>query len=138
MADDPTLRKRRSRAHGRGDHSLCLPGRCPAAVTPEVPSSPPGASEAVDATPGEVAEALSVWADALDVPEDDPRSPLLAAALRLARHLDTGTASESANLVRELRTIVSWIADADQSDKIDELRAKWAGRKVEHMLSAVK
>lgn len=34
MADPPALRKRRSRLHKADDHSICVPGRCPA-VTPE-------------------------------------------------------------------------------------------------------
>lgn len=35
MADSNALRTRRARRHKDGDHSLCLPGRCPAAILKE-------------------------------------------------------------------------------------------------------
>jgi len=141
MPDDATTRKRRSRAHSRGDHSLCLPGRCSAAVAPEPPAPAPepraAAPEPVtdppDAGPsGEVAQSIASWAEALNVTPDDPRAPLLAAARTLAEHLDDGR--DPAAIARELRTVVAWIADADQGDQLDELRARRAGRRVEMLV----
>lgn len=41
MADSPAVRTRRSRAHARGDHSLCNPDRCADAGEP-LPSSSTG------------------------------------------------------------------------------------------------
>lgn len=137
MPDDATTRKRRSRAHKAGDHSLCLPGRCSAAVAPEAPApAPEPVSEpSAAADLGAVATSIAAWADALKVTEDDPRAPLLAAARTLAGHLDDGR--DPAAIGRELRTVVAWIADADQGDELDELRARRAGRRVEGLLRNV-
>lgn len=40
MADSAAERKRRSRAHKSGDHSLCRPQHCPAAPQPPEPPEP--------------------------------------------------------------------------------------------------
>jgi hypothetical protein len=48
MADSGSLRVRRHRRHARGDHSLCLPGRCDEAA------------EALDAAMGELSEAEAI------------------------------------------------------------------------------
>jgi len=131
MPDDAAARKRRSRAHKAGDHTLCLPGRCAAAVAPDTPvaevAPPDGAG-----LPGAVVAAVEEWADALVLQPGDPRGPLLAAARTLAGHLDDGR--DPAAIGRELRTVVAWIAEADQGDQLDELRAARASRRVDLLL----
>jgi len=42
VADSDALRAKRSRYHRQGDHSLCLPGRCPSKPVLAVPPAPVG------------------------------------------------------------------------------------------------
>jgi hypothetical protein len=84
MADSNAERQRRKRAHAAGDHSLCTPGRCPAAADrprPLVIASPVG--------------------------ELDPRHELEALARRLvavtvADPLNTGAAKALVDVLRAL------------------------------------
>lgn len=89
MADDAALRKRRSRAHSRGDHSLCVVGRCEAVttVTP-VPEPPP------------------TWPD--DAPDLD------AGGRRLWRELGGGDAVGEARVL-----IVEMCRTVDRCDRLD-------------------
>lgn len=58
MADSAALRQRRSRLHKRGDHTLCVLGRCPD-VTPPVTRDT--ASDQGERTAGLAAAGRSLW-----------------------------------------------------------------------------
>jgi hypothetical protein len=78
MADSDAIRARRSRLHRQGDHSQCLPGRCPDLGGRRLSAVPDGA-EAV--LPAEVVELL----EALDGELDAGDRTVRALAFRLAR-----------------------------------------------------
>lgn len=117
---DEAERQRRSRAHRRGDHRWCLPGRCAALQAAETP----------DDREGSTAEAMAAWSAALRIGADDPRRPMIEAALVLAGMVDRREAMPAA--ARELAGIVTWILDlGERGAQVDELRARRAGRRVE-------
>lgn len=118
MPDTPAERQRRSRAHRRGDHRWC-DGSCR-----------DGAHlVAIDDDIGEgsTAVAMRLYAEALEIPLDDPRRPLVEAAVILAEMVDRREAMPAA--ARELAHVLSDIADLGPAgSKIDELRARRALR----------
>jgi hypothetical protein len=87
MPDSPAERARRARAHARGDHVLCRPEHCKALPATLAELDPP---EEV----GPVEAAWQLYASSLTAPANDPRSVIVAYAMRLARvpglpsHLD--------------------------------------------------
>lgn len=83
MSTDAALRKRRSRSHARGDHSLCLPGRCPDA---------PGAVEPPPPEP--VGSAGAAFLESLG-PLTDLPAAVRPLAERYARHLDIAVRLEA-------------------------------------------
>jgi hypothetical protein len=88
MADSDALRKRRSRKHRDGDHSLCLPGRCKALV--EVPVLPPAVDlvEVREVALG--ATGARLWQELTAGGEPDPlQRVLLVEACRIADRLDS-------------------------------------------------
>ena len=100
MADSDALRKRRSRKHRAGDHSLCVPGRCKAVI--EVPVLPPVLPPVAEpivrpaAEPVEVREVelgptgARLWRELTDIGEPDPlQRVLLIEACRISDRLDT-------------------------------------------------
>lgn len=112
MARTPdAVRSRRSRAHKRGDHSLCVPSRCPDALGENVPIDPD--ATIYDSVRGVVEPLVAVLAP------DDPRTAGCAIALRLARDLDR---QMRPTLVRELRSLLRELTDhpAEDANKLDE------------------
>lgn len=89
MADSAALRARRSRNHRKGDHSLCLPGRCKAVVeVPVLSDEPEPASEVREVNLGQSGSRL--WRDVTAAGEFDPlRKLLLLEACRIADRLET-------------------------------------------------
>jgi hypothetical protein len=88
VADSDALRKRRSRKHRDGDHSLCLPGRCKAVV--EIPVLPPTAEpvEVREVALGETGARL--WQELTAGGEPGPlQRVLLMEACRIADRLDS-------------------------------------------------
>lgn len=88
MADSDAVRKRRSRKHRDGDHSLCLPGRCKAVV--EVPVLPQVVEpvEVREVALGETGARL--WQELTAGGEPGPlQRVLLVEACRIADRLDS-------------------------------------------------
>lgn len=134
MADDAATRKRRSRRHKAGDHSLCLPGKCGAKVAVDQPPAPELVTND-EATDGPITAQLEEWAATLRFAESDVRQPMVAAALKLAAHLDDASASAAPAVAKELRQYVAWIGESGaEADELDELRARRAQRRVDVLL----
>ena len=107
MADDAAARQRRRRAHRKGDHRLCVPGRCPDA--PAVDRQDPPAV-------GEIERRLAEALEHLELADDDPRRVVAVMAVRLARSLDERV---SAAVARELRGCVDvlWADELDDAEQ---------------------
>jgi hypothetical protein len=95
MADDQATRNRRWRAHKAGDHSLCRPGRCPAAaervrgrVAARVAARPAG-GEPVDRAGMLDQLLLQLW----DLVQAEPGN--VAAARELHRQLLAGGGADA-------------------------------------------
>lgn len=135
-------RKRRSRAHLKGDHSLCDPERCDGsdAVTGEGPvtvSEPSQASKGVTepvSEPGEIEVEVQALVDELKFAEGDPRRILGRIAVKLARHVDATDASPAA--IRELRVLLAQISEVPDgpAGPLDATRARRATRRINTML----
>jgi hypothetical protein len=123
VADSQAVRARRARAHRAGDHSQCQPGRCAAL-----------ADQDQQREPGPVEASVREFMAAVAFPERDPRAALTVMAVRLAGALDRNPGA--APLARELRTIMTWLAEnpAGAADRVDELRARRAQRRVSFLL----
>lgn len=147
MAVTPAAeRQRRSRAHRRGDHSLCDPARCDgtlaagvtapavAAVTPPLAASEPPAGEPPP-EPGPIETMAEAYVDALPYPDGDPRRMLGQLAVTLARRVDLDGAVPAS--VRELRTLLSQLVEVpnQQSGLVDELRLRRAHRRLDAILA---
>jgi hypothetical protein len=89
VADSVALRKRRSRKHRAGDHSLCLPVRCKALV--EVPILPPPVDESAEVREVELGPTgARLWRELTAAGEPDPlQRVLLLEACRIADRLET-------------------------------------------------
>ena len=99
--------------------------------------NPDGNADRIAATPdsGQVAEAVLRFAETL--PLDGPgdvRVPIVRAAVALGEALDRG--QNPAGTVRELRTLLSYLADFDEdgASRLDELRGERARRRLELIL----
>ncbi|WP_327105138.1 hypothetical protein [Nonomuraea glycinis] len=120
--DSDAVRQRRSRAHRRGDHSMCSPDRCPDATGPatrrfEVPDG------------GGVLAAVLDYIDTLPVKSDaGPQMILARSAVALASAIDSHQAGLAAN-IRELQNVMSHLGEADDETQLDDLRAKRAERR---------
>jgi hypothetical protein len=127
VARDTTAaaRKRRQRAHHRGDHTLCLPDRCPQAAD---------AHAAEPSPPGQLAHAVRKVVTALGFAEDDPRLAMGELAAVVAGQIESEGAK--APLVRELRVLLGQIAEqpGESWDGTDEIRLRRAQRVLENLL----
>lgn len=164
-ADTGALRTRRSRAHARGDHSLCLADRCEvardraaeaaleAAARPDVPpraARRTKASAAVKAEPvttaapaeppdgdGPLAAMARAMVDSLPYAASDPRRLIGELAVALGRKLDADGAAPPA--VRELRTLLMQIIEVPNQPAgfVDEIRLRRAHRRLDAILANV-
>lgn len=134
MPDSPAERARRARAHAKGDHVYCKPGRCKvlAATQRELDRDEPPET-------GPIQAALGLFANSLTVRDDDPRMVITLAAMKLARTLDEAQGKDVAMIARELRTYLSWMAEfGHQADQLDAIRSQRALDRVDAILATVK
>ena len=121
MADSEQVRKRRQRAHDRGDHSLCRASWCDAAP-PDDPA-PLGVIE--DALLDFLSECSSIRVI---------RGPSSRGVARqLARACD---ARVSAAVANELRVVMSYLTEDPfrEPDGLDAIRARYAAKRVEGLV----
>jgi hypothetical protein len=89
MADSNALRTRRARRHKAGDHSLCLPERCPAVGGHEESPEPDYASEPGDVGTGLGVRGQKLWSQVLAGWSPAPmHRELLLEACRVADRLE--------------------------------------------------
>jgi hypothetical protein len=133
MADSAAERARRSRAHGRDDHSLCKPGRCPGAGPRLAVVDDEPAPRA-----GDLEHQLLVYADTLPVSAGDPRLVLVRAGLKLAAAIDANPGRDLAQLVAELRRLVYWMSTFEaQTTELEKIASRRAERRVSMLLASV-
>jgi hypothetical protein len=141
-------RQRRSRAHKKGDHSLCDPNRCDSAasavdgpvtvapVTPPVTDLVSPSEPALRPTGpvGDTEMDVVAFLEQLTFPEGDPRRILSRMALKAARRVDQVDASarDAGAAIRQLMTILSQLAEIpDQpAGPLDGTRARAAVRRL--------
>lgn len=146
MADSAADRQRRSRAHKRGDHSLCDPDRCRDARRAGVPPKPapepvpvvepaPGPVFVDAAPPGGIEVAVAAYVATLGYKPGDPRSILGTIAVRLAKRVDDSGALPAA--VRELRVLLAQIGEVPNGEAgpVDETRLKREERRIAALLA---
>src|SRR6266542_2026255 len=138
MPDSSAERKRRSRAHGRGDHSLCLVERCRDALAspepdvtellPDAPAQPIGLA---DEFRGGIEVAVQAYVESLGYAQGDPRSILGTIAIRLAKRVDDSGAVPAA--VRELRVLLAQLTEVPNgpAGQVDEIRVQRALRRLD-------
>ena len=153
MGDDAKLRARRYRAHKRGDHSLCVAGRCEAfggtvKSIPDVeaavaaPSPPPVTPDDVTAagdgerTAGRIESMARAFVGTLPYAAGDPRAMLGELAVELARRVDETGAAPAA--IRELRVMLMQLAEAPNGPAgiVDEMRVRQHQQQLDAMLAA--
>lgn len=143
----PAERKRRSRAHGKGDHSLCDLERCdgvtpaPAAAKPVTPVTPPpvtGGAEEPARTPGEIEAEVAEFVGSLRFDQGDPRRILSSIAVKLARKVDD--AASNASAVKQLTVLLGQLAEQPElpPGPLDGIRAKQATRRIGNLLAQQK
>lgn len=138
MADDVTLRSRRSRKHRAGDHSLCRPERCPVAGTRKLAEA---TAEVVAIAPPDAQREVSQYANRLlaDAALVEAYQQELAQAERLATPAGAhvmrlvlafvgsshSTPSALAQLSKELRAAMAEAMKGAPrvADAVDELQA---------------
>lgn len=150
-------RKRRSRAHQAGDHSLCdsanaakcaevdasrvtadvTPSRAPKRVTPVAPVSAPPV--VVDQADNDIETEVQEFVDTLlkNFPEGDPRRILCRIAVKLARRVDETGAAPAA--IQQLRVLLMQIAEVPEqaAGPLDGTRARRAVRRLDQLLGRV-
>lgn len=91
--------QRRSKRHRAGDHSLCLPGKCPQAPSPSTSGSTP--TSTVDSTVGSTPDPGRVGSGQVppdpQVQDQDPSQDQKPGALRLPQVANSKTASSRLN-----------------------------------------
>lgn len=142
-------RQRRSRAHRKGDHSLCDPARCDGSgvvtaegsVTTPVPSHVTELQVAAptdpDAEPGEIEIEVRTFVAGLKFADGDPRRVLGSIAVQLGRRVDQTGAAPAA--IRELRVLLAQISELPEAEAgpVDGTRARRAARRIGTILTAV-
>src|SRR5688572_15344264 len=114
MADTPALRQKRYRLHSRGDHSLCVLGRCPDVTPPVTRNTGPDLQEQGDHRLGRAGAALwlAMNAGALLGPM---QRVLLLEACRLTDRLD----KLDAVLAGEIHTWLTLELREDDEDEFE-------------------
>lgn len=130
MADTPAERKRRSRLHQRGDHSMCDASRCrdrgPDPVTAPV---------ADERDQGGIELAVETYVASLGYPDGDRRAILGEIAVRLAKRVDESGALPAA--VRELRVLLAQLAEVPNgpAGHVDEVRVRRSLRRLDSLIA---
>ncbi|WP_180685319.1 hypothetical protein [Streptomyces gossypiisoli] len=121
--DSEALRARRHRAHSRGDHSLCREGACAYVGSdgpPKFEMPPPQES------------VLSAVLEFIDgVPpgrEGGPQIVMARCAVKLAQAIDAN-APGLASHVKQLAEVMAHIADSQDEDGVDDIRARMHRRR---------
>nr|WTB31087.1 hypothetical protein OG781_17800 [Streptomyces sp. NBC_00830] len=125
--DSEALRARRHRAHRQGDHSLCRAGACA-----YVDSDRPPQFEMPAGEPGEsVLSAVLEYIDSVPPGRDGgPQIVMARCAVKLAQNIDAGAPGLS-GLVSRLLDVMADIADSQDEDGLDEIRARHHARRTE-------
>ena len=119
MADTAVTRMRRSRAHARGDHSLCLPSHC-TSVNSRDDVPPPTFPQPGD---GRVTDTIIDHLTRFQFAEGDPRGVLSVIAVRLAQQLDQDGRPGTARELRHVLSDIGVLPD-DEADVLDELQLR--------------
>lgn len=136
MASTAAERKRRQRAHERGDHSACLTSRCAAkasaaldAVT--IPAAPAGL-EPPTGEPrfGQVTEATMAWLSTFDWPDGDPRRVTEAVLLDLAVAWDERHEPTVGSLIAKITHNIATYGGGEASS-LDEVRSRYFAQHAE-------
>ncbi|MFD9211652.1 hypothetical protein ACFVY9_00760 [Streptomyces sp. NPDC059544] len=118
--DSEALRARRHRAHRSGDHRLCKPGNCA-----YVENAGPPQFDLPDVATGD--SVLSAVLDFIDrIPpgrEGGPQIVMARCAVKLAQAIDSNAPGLSGH-VHQLKHVMSDIADSQDEDGLDEIRAR--------------
>ncbi|UGY93408.1 hypothetical protein [Streptomyces gobiensis] len=125
--DSEALRSRRSRAHRRGDHTLCIEDRCGHAGID---------TRSVAAIEGEsVASAVAEFVDKMPPgPAGGAQTVMGRVALRLAKAID-GDPPSLPGLCRELGVVMGQLGETGEDEsQLDEVRARRAARRVELLI----
>lgn len=150
IPDTPAVRKARSRAHAKGDHSQCLAGRCEqlggtikTVLLPEIidapamsPASPrPAPPDAGEA--GRIEKITRQFVATLPYKADDPRHLLGELAIELAIRIDEGGAVPAA--VGQLRALLMQLAEAPNGPPgvVDEMRIRHHQRQLDANLATL-
>lgn len=130
--DSEALRARRYRSHRAGDHRLCKPGNCAYVEN----DGPPQFHMPAEASGESVTSAVLDFIDRIPPGrEGGPQIVMARCALKLAQAIDSN-APGMAGLVKELQHIMSDIADSQDEDGLDDIRARFHTRRTE-LLSVV-
>ena len=136
MPSTAAERKRRQRAHERGDHSSCLTSRCAAkasaaldAVT--IPAAPDGLEPPAGETRfGPVTEATMAWLSTFDWPDGDPRRVTEAVLLDLAAAWDEYHEPAVGSLIAKISHNIATYGGGPAST-LDEVRSRYYARHAE-------
>ena len=135
MADSAVIRNRRARAHARGDHSMCT-SRCAVARGAGLGSMPP--SNGDPAEPGPIGAAVDAYVSSLNLGGSDAKNVMAQCCLKLAAAFDSAAGRDMPSVSRELRTSLSWLADAGGAeDQLAEIRSRRLKRRTESILAEV-
>lgn len=125
MPDEEALRAHRSRTHRGVDHALRVPGRCRALAAESIRDEP--------VLSGAVEEAVALFGTSLKLEPGDPRTPLLAATVVLARALDGQ--GPLPQLARELRMYLTWMSEfREAAIPLDTIRARRAHSRAQSLV----
>ncbi|SDN81391.1 hypothetical protein [Streptomyces wuyuanensis] len=125
--DSEALRARRHRAHRSGDHSLCRPGNCPWVDGDDLPRF-----NMPDPASGEsVTSAVLAFIDAVPPGrEGGPQLVMARCAVKLAQAIDSNAHGLS-GLVKQLTDLMGHIAESQDEDGLDDIRARQHARRTE-------
>ena len=134
MADTPAERKRRSRLHKAGEHSLCDEARC---REPRAELAGHGGGHVTESGhDGTVSAALAAFLDAATggLAADDPKQVSAAIARTMAERIDAG---DMHGMVGQLRQVVKDLGaePGRPGDRLDAVIATRQQRRLDSLLS---
>lgn len=148
MAEEPKVRAKRYREHNKGNHGLCVAGRCEAlggtvVTVPDVmtvaadpvPPSQAAAPAADERQAGRIEAMARAFVETLPYQVGDPRQMLGELAVELARRVDREGAAPAA--IRELRVMLMQLAEAPNgpSGVVDEMRLRHHQQQLDALLA---